>query len=151
MTRDLDMAVDGMQQTMNALALFGNSEVKKMYRKVARVVTKEVLAESKRRVPVEFGTLEDSLTVRAAKLARRSGDVGSQVTTREGMFTGETFYGGFQEFGWFSGGKFHQGDSFLRSAIYDRRVHWYHRTREVSKTELPKAVEAARRAGAKKR
>ena len=84
-------------------------------RKATREAAKIVLEDARRLVPVDTGQLESSLKVRARKRSRRNkGTVGHSVTTSEGLFKGEEFYGGFIELGT---SKF-EGDPFLRPAIW---------------------------------
>lgn len=110
---------------------------KKGVRKATRESAKTVLADAKRGIAHESGRLEKSLTVRTAKgrggkrLAR--GTIGHAVATREGLFQGDAFYGGFIEFGTKprqtkkgeSRGRVEE-DSFLRRALYgnQRLVNW---------------------------
>lgn len=92
---------------------------KKAIRTATREAAKRVLEEAKRLVPVDEGLLEKSLVVRAATRGARDrrlgrGVFGHTVTTREGLFQGETFYGGFVEFGT----KKWEGDAFLVPALF---------------------------------
>ena len=137
--------ITGFAEVNKALEEFGKNESKKLFRKVARAVAKEVLVKAKEGAPHETGLLERSLTVRAAKLRRRSGDVGASVTTREGLFSGDTFYGGFQEFGWIMrNGQYNPGRPFLRPAIYDHKAQWRRLASKEAKALLPEHVKAAR-------
>lgn len=70
---------------------------KRALRTGMRSAMKVVLAKAKQLVPVDSGALKRSLTIRSAKRSRSS--VGIMVTTKEGLFSGETFYGGFKEYG----------------------------------------------------
>lgn len=94
----------------------------KMMRKSAREVAKQdVLPLAQRLVPVDTEALHDSLVVRAAKKLRK-GTVGASVMTREGMFQGDEFYGGMQEFGFTQrDGNHNEGNPFLRPALYEDR------------------------------
>lgn len=103
----------------------------KLQKKLARQATRKsakniVLPAAKANAPVDTGLLEESLTVRALKGGR--GRVGAIVTTREGMFQGDQFYGGMMEFGTKerqhksgkSVGRIQpNGFAFLRPALYD--------------------------------
>jgi len=72
----------------------------KIARKAIRKAAKPVLDAAKANVPVESGKLRKSLTIRALrKSSKNKFRVGARVTTRDGLFSGETFYGGFVEFG----------------------------------------------------
>lgn len=86
---------------------------KKFARQATRRAVREVvLPEALARVPVDTGQLESSLTARATKRSREF--VGAQVVTREGFFSGETYYGGMVEFGT----KNMEADPYLRPALY---------------------------------
>jgi HK97 gp10 family phage protein len=62
-------------------------------REAAKVIQQEAVANA----PEDTGTLKQSIKVRAIK--RKKGFCGVQVTTGQGFFRGETFYGAFIEFG----------------------------------------------------
>ena len=113
--------VEGDEELIKAFQMLPAQLAKKVLRKVTRKVAKEeVLPLADRLVPVEFGALQDSLTVRAAKVKRGNKAVGATVQTRDGMFQGDEFYGGFQEFGWTQrDGVFNEGTPFLRPALYE--------------------------------
>lgn len=75
---------------------------KKLARKAARTVAKPVRDSAKSFAPFDTGELEESIKVRALPRSRRNKDtVGVQVVTgdTQSLFSGETFYGGFQELG----------------------------------------------------
>ena len=73
---------------------------KKALRKATREVAKLVLDTAKAYAPHRTGNLEASLRVRAMKRSRKNKHtVGNSVQTKEGMFQGDEFYGGFLEFG----------------------------------------------------
>lgn len=135
---------------------------KKGIRKATRAAAKVVLADAKRRAPRgDTGKLERSLGVRTAKGGRgkrlRRGTIGHAVVTREGLFSGEAFYGGFLEFGTknrrtkrgriggtgaisqdaMNRGRIAQGEfSFIRPALYgnERLIRW------MFKRTLAKAI-----------
>ena len=90
---------------------------KNVQRQIARVelrkVAKEIiLPEAQNRVPVDTGQLESVLKVRAIKRSRTN--FGVEVSTAEGLFQGEEYYGGFIEFGT----KHMDEQPFLRPAGY---------------------------------
>ncbi len=80
------------------LARLSSKDAKALIRRAARPALKPVLGESRRLSPKREGTLRRSLAIRAIKRSRRQ--VGARVTTKEGLFQGATFYGGFIEWGW---------------------------------------------------
>lgn len=87
--------------------------------KATRAAAKIVLVDAKQLVPHDTGALEASIKVRARKRSRRNkGTVGHSVTTSEGLFKGDEFYGGFVELGtekW-------EGDPYLRPAIWGNQI-----------------------------
>lgn len=111
--KELDKAlleIAGRQETPKHV----NAFVRKATRKAAKEI---VLPKVRARVPVETGELESHLTVRAKKRSRKS--IGYGVTTKDGLFTGDTFYGGFLEFGFKTrGGGFYAPDQWLRIPLY---------------------------------
>jgi len=105
---------------------------KKAIRTATRDGAKFVLRVAKRLVPVDEGDLERSLTVRTAKGNRGKRldkfTLGHAVSTREGMFQGGQFYGGFIEYGTKqrqtveseNRGRIEE-DSFMRQALFTSR------------------------------
>jgi len=69
-----------------------------------RAGAKDVLPTAKQLAPKDTGTLRKSLKVRVLR-ATRKGVKKLDVTTNKSnnLYTGKTFYGAFQEFGWKSG------------------------------------------------
>lgn len=131
--------VKGNVELHKALKMLPDALKKKALRKVTRKVAKqEILPLAQRLVPVNEGQLQDSLKVRARKVRRKSTRVGVQVMAGEGLFTGDTFYGGFQEFGWFhwKNGEFIEGNSFLRPALYDDPQGRLRLTQQLMRPEL---------------
>lgn len=118
--------IEGAPELSRKLAEFEGKVGKKLHRKAARQAAKLVLASAKMHVPVQYGTLESSLKVKAVKRSRTR--IGVEVATAEGMFQGDSFYGGFVELG--TKERFHKSGksvgrienqkfSFLRPALYD--------------------------------
>lgn len=109
----------------------GTKGINAAMRKATRAAVKEiVLPEVKSLIPYRFGTLESKLVVRA--ITRSRGKIGYFVGFPDPLFKGETFYGGFIEFGWdhWRGVKV-EADSYLRRALYPNatrviaKVHEY--------------------------
>jgi HK97 gp10 family phage protein len=74
----------------------------KLQKKISKDATKKaakdiVLPEAKSRVPEDTGDLADSLVVRVVKRSRTR--IGHMVTTKDGFYEGDQFYGAFIEFG----------------------------------------------------
>lgn len=96
----------------------GKKAVNQALRKACKeAVTDIVKPEVMARVPVDFGFLESQLKVRAIKRSRNR--VGYSIGFPDPLFQGDTFYGGFIEFGWdhYKGVKV-EADSYLRSSLY---------------------------------
>lgn len=71
---------------------------KKLSRQATRKAAKDiVLPAAKAAVPFDTGELEESLVVRAMKRSRNR--IGNIVTTKEGLWRGDQFYGAMLEFG----------------------------------------------------
>ena len=92
--------VTGSKQLDKNLAAMGAKMRKKPLRTASREVAKFTLRQAKAESPHDEGELERSLAVKAMKRSRKNKEVvGANVETKEGLFKGETFYGGFVEFG----------------------------------------------------
>ncbi|MGL4513827.1 MAG: HK97 gp10 family phage protein [Lacipirellulaceae bacterium] len=109
----------------------GPKSINAAMRKATRIACRTVLLpEVKALVPVDTGFLEDEIKVRAIK--RNSRKVGHYVGFADPLFQGDTFYGGFLEFGFRRGKRLSAGarraggdtrskveaDSFLRRPLY---------------------------------
>jgi HK97 gp10 family phage protein len=113
--------VIGAPELKAVLAALEPKVAKKLTRQAMRKAQKIVLADAKRLVPVDTGQLKKSLSIRALKRSRSR--FGVSVQTKEGLFKGEQFYGGFIELGT----KKMQARPYLRPALYDNEA----RVREV--------------------
>lgn len=92
------VVITGVKKLDRALAKLEPKLQKKLTRKATRKAAKEiVLPIALSLVPEKTGALKRSLSVRA--VTRRRGRIGHMVANRNGMFTGDQFYGGFAEFG----------------------------------------------------
>ena len=114
--------LSGDKELDRALEKFEAKDQKTALRKATRAVTKKIEADAKRLVNVDSGKLQLSITTRAVKLKGRTKKegrnvIGHSVVTRGGLFKGETYYGGFIEFGTekFKPG---EGESYLRRALF---------------------------------
>lgn len=94
--------VTGDKRLTRMLNSLGTKLAKKLHAKAAKVALKPVLREARVTSPVATGALRRSLTVRVLP-RNRKGKLGAMVTTREGLFRGATYYGGFIELGWRAG------------------------------------------------
>lgn len=108
--------VVGAPELKAQLAALEPKVAKKLTRKAMREAQKIVLADAKRLVPVDTGQLRKSLAIRALKRSRSR--FGVSVQTKEGLFKGEQFYGGFIELGT----KKMEAKPYLRPALYDNEA-----------------------------
>lgn len=120
---DLEVEVTGDKELDAALAMliapYGAKSIDKAMRQACREAVKEIVRPAVlQMVPHRFGTLESKITVRAVK-GTKAGTFGFYCGFPDRLFTGETFYGGFIEFGWdHYKGVAVEADSFLRRALY---------------------------------
>lgn len=93
--------VTGIKELDEKFLAMPNTLQKKALRPACRIVAKITLQDARTRAPVKTGDLRKSLTVRATKINRSNAKyiVGASVTTRDGLFRGDQFYGGFLEMG----------------------------------------------------
>ncbi len=101
MARSTGVLVTGDKEIDRLLKAMPLKLQKKISRQATRKAAKDiVLPNARAEVPVNFGTLEASLAIRAAK--SRRGRFGHQVETKSGAYGGEggdQFPGAFLEFG----------------------------------------------------
>lgn len=110
---------DALDRELRKLAAeAGPKSINDELRKAIRDALKEiVLPQVKDLIPVDSGELEDAIRVRAVKRSRSA--LGYWVGFPEPLFQGDTFYGGFIEFGFTGrGGVKVEADSYLRAALY---------------------------------
>lgn len=123
MADSMSMTLEGVEHLEKILdgivAEDGSKAMNKALRQATRKVCKEVLLPRvKDLIPSDSGDLENALVVRAVKRSR--GKVGHFVGFRDPLFKGDTFYGGFVEFGHEDRGGGHvPADSFLRRPLYE--------------------------------
>ena len=121
----MTLVATGFKELDRKLRDFEPKVAKKAVRRASREALRPVHRAAQRNAPFETGLLEQSIKVRAIKRTRKA--IGSQVTTREGFFQGETFYGAFQEFGWMTGKRGSEnrrpvlGKGFLKFAAESKR------------------------------
>ncbi len=95
-----DIVLTGFRRVDDRLKALPEKLLKQALRSATRDIAKLTLRMARDEAPHDTGELERSLTVKALKRSRRwKWFVGSSVQTREGMFTGDQFYGGFLEYG----------------------------------------------------
>lgn len=92
--------IEGLPEVTAKLREFEPRVARKQLAKATRAAAKMVLAACKQLVPILTGALGKSLRVRAKVRTRKNkNDIGASVTTGKGWFKGDTYYGGFIEFG----------------------------------------------------
>jgi len=91
--------IHGLQELDKKLRELEPKLARKVTRKALRDAAKMTAAKAKELVPVDEGDLRDSIRVRSGK--SRKGTVSVIVTTSasDNLFTGESYYGAFLEFG----------------------------------------------------
>mgnify|MGYP001009153993 CR=1 FL=1 len=91
----------GAKEIELALAELEKRIANKIIRRVMRESMKPIAVAARENAPVETGVLRSAIKVRAMKRSR--GRIGIMVMIGEGDFKGDTYYGGFQEYGWKTG------------------------------------------------
>lgn len=138
MADKINIIVTGDKKLDRALRHLEKNVQRKFARKAMRKAAKDViLPEARARVPVDTGALERSLVVRAARRSRRG--IGVEVRTRDGLFAGDEFYGGFQELGT----KHMPADPYLRPALYGNEA----KIRGLFIDDMNELIKEARRVG----
>ena len=95
--------------------------INQAFRKVARKAVREVvLPKVREQIPTASGFLKSQLRVRA--VARSRSRIGYWVGFPDKLYRGDTFYGGFLEFGFKhrSGSKV-DAESYLRKPLYENQ------------------------------
>ncbi len=127
------ITVEGAEAVQRKLDALDRKVRRKIERRAVRAAGKPVLASAKRMAPIadEYdvhdtdhvpGTLQRSLRLRALKSTRgrrRAGIYGVTVQSGQShnLFVGETFYGGFVEFGTM----YQAAQGFLAAAAHENR------------------------------
>lgn len=132
MNDGVTIQVRGATAIIRALARLEKREAKKIIRRALRMVAKKITERAKMLAPVDTGRLKRAIRTRAGKRSRRYIAVVS--TIGEGQFQGETFYGGFQEWGWKTG---------KRGSDNRRDVPGKHFMQGAAEQVGPQAAEAA--------
>ena len=91
----------GDRELIRKLEAIEKRHGKSAIRKGLRAGVKILTAEAKRTAPRRTGALAKAIKTRAGPRSRSSISVATRLGA--GFFKGETFYGGFQEFGWRTG------------------------------------------------
>ena len=132
-----DLNITGLDELLKALQSLPKEVARQAIRKPLREGAKIVLAEAKRNVPKgKTGNLKRSLKVRAGK--RKKGTISIRVVTSEGWFKGETYYGGFIEYG--TGERFHKSGKSVGTV---EARHFIKRAYDTTKDRVRKMMERA--------
>lgn len=119
MAKKVPFVVTGDKRLNKMLGELAAKEAKKIVRAAARKAVVPVRNAAKRNAPHDTGALEKAIKVRAMKRSRSR--FGVRVTIGAGEFQGETFYGGFQEWGWKTPLRHIEGQRFLTRAADEKR------------------------------
>ena len=111
----IQFSLAGDLETLQLLRELPQKLVKGALRKSLRESAKIIQRGAKFRAPQKSGLLAKTIKVRAFKRTRKA-VVGFTVGTAAGDYRGQTFYGGFQEYGWVPTGR-HKAAPGIRSAM----------------------------------
>lgn len=94
------VVLTGDDELNRKLAALTNQQAREAIKKAARPALKPCLQTARRVAPKRSGKLRRSIKIRA--IARSRSRIGARVTTSasDNVYSGKTFYGGFQEWGW---------------------------------------------------
>lgn len=121
--RQLDRTLKAIADDIGSKSI--NAEARKATRDAMKTI---VLPDVKADIPVETGFLESEIVVKSIKRSRSK--LGTAVGFRDDLFRGDTFYGGFHEFGFkLRGGGFVPGDSYLRRNLYRNETRVFQQVR----------------------
>jgi len=97
------VVMTGSEELNRKLAALTNQQAREAIRKAARPALKPCLQTARRVAPKRSGKLRRSIKIRA--IARSRTRIGARVTASasDTLYSGKTFYGGFQEWGWRAG------------------------------------------------
>lgn len=122
------MWVDPRQakQIMRMYDTLGKKLANKIIKRETRPFSKMITAKAQSNAPVKTGRLRKSIKTRVVKNSKKSKlkIIGTSTITGEGFFKGDTYYGGFQEFGWHVGSRslgddrrFVEGKHYMKKAV----------------------------------
>lgn len=94
-----DISIEGLAELDAQLAQFEPTVRRRLASKALREGARLIRDRARKNCPVKTGTLRDSIRVRTGRVKAGQRLVRVLVTTGAGLFKGETFYGGFIEFG----------------------------------------------------
>jgi len=101
MAKGLTITLKGDRELIRKLNRLSKSQIGRAIRPGLRAGQKIITAQARRNAPGDTGTLRRNIKTKSVK--RRRNQIGIRTTVGEGWYTGETFYGAFQEFGYSAG------------------------------------------------
>jgi HK97 gp10 family phage protein len=128
------LIITGDRELNRMLRRLALKDGKKVVRAAARKAIKPVQLSAKQLAPKDSGQLRRAVKVRALPRSRRR--VGVRVTIGERFFTGDQFYGSFQEWGWKTG---------KRGSANRRQIPGKHFLREAADSNRAKVIAIYRR------
>lgn len=139
------MQVLGIPEIDKQLKKLGPQISKKIIRKGMRPAQKIIRDQAKMYCPVDYGDLEDSIKVTAGKRTRKSINIHVSTSGSDNIFTGDTYYAGFVEWGCPDRPEY-PAQPFLRPAFDSKKdeakAFAEKRILELAEEELSKASKA---------
>lgn len=122
----------------------------KVISKATRAGAKVIQRRAQSNAPVRSGKARKAIKVRAAKYVggkgnrrrKKRGEVAFDVRLGAGNFTGETFYGAFQEFGWKTGRRNPKGKRKQQPRRQIPGLHFMERAGKQGETEAVTVINA---------
>lgn len=103
MANNLTIDLRGEKGLLKALAELKTTGQKSAVKKAMRKAAKPIQKAAQQLAPKRTGQLRRSIKVRAMRRSRVRFGVRVVTSPGKNLFTGKTFYGAFQEFGWKTG------------------------------------------------
>jgi len=96
---NISISLDGTKELRKALDNLDRTTRSKFVRSGLRVGARLIVDEARARVPVRSGALKKAIKVQSAK-SRKKGTLSIRVASGSVNFKGQTYYGGFIEYGY---------------------------------------------------
>lgn len=122
MSIEVKIEIKGAKELAARLDKLDKKVRNKVVSRALRAGAKVVQSRAKQLAPRQTGALAKAIKVRTSKFfmgrKKKRGEVAIDVTVGKANFQGDTFYGGFQEFGWKAGAQQRQipGKHFMERA-----------------------------------
>jgi HK97 gp10 family phage protein len=126
------------------LAVLEKGQARKIVRRGSRAGAKRILPTARSLAPHRTGQLRGAIRVRAGKRSRKY--IAVRCTCGKDWFKGDTFYGGFQEWGWQTGKRGSaarrqvKGKHFMERAYNRKKGAAMNEARRVILAEIEQAV-----------